>query len=88
MIYAGYVKVAPGKSQTGRVKSKFSPRTKEAKFSLGEGKKSAGLGFTGSVTEGCVSYLKAPEGFTLQRNCRPEVMNKGADKLYIATVRR
>ena len=55
MTYAGYVKVAPGKPQTGRVKSTFSPRTKEAKFSLGEGKKSTGSGFIGSVTEGCVS---------------------------------
>ena len=88
MIYAGYVKDEPGKPQTGRVKSKFSPRAKEAKFSLGEGKKRAGSGFIGSVTEGCVSYLKAPEGFTLQRNCRREVLYKGADKLYIATVRR
>ena len=57
MIYGGYVTVAPGKLQTGRVKSKFSPRTKEAKFSLGEGKKSTGSGFIESVTEGCVSYL-------------------------------
>ena len=53
MIYAGYVKVAPGKPQTGRVKLKFSPRNGEAKFSLGEGKKFTGSGFTGSVTEGC-----------------------------------
>ena len=45
MIYAGYVKVAPGKPQTGWVKSKFSPRTKEAKFSLDEGKKSTGSVF-------------------------------------------
>ena len=53
MIYAGYVKVAPGKPETGRVKLKISPGTGEAKFSLGEGKKSTGSGFTGSVTEGC-----------------------------------
>ena len=53
MICAGYVKVALGKPQTGRVKLKISPATGEAKFSLGEGKKSAGSGFTGSVTEGC-----------------------------------
>ena len=53
MIYTGYVKGAPGKPQTGQVKSKFSPLTKEVKFSLGEGKKSTGSGFTGSVTEGC-----------------------------------
>ena len=32
MIYAGYVKVAPGKPQTGRVKLKISPGTREAKF--------------------------------------------------------
>ena len=53
MIYAGYVKVAPEKLQTGRVKSKVSPGTTDkAKFSLGDGKKS-----TGSVTEGCVLGL-------------------------------
>ena len=88
MIFARYVKVAPGKPQTGRVKSKFSPRAKEAKYSLDEGKKSTGSGFTGSVAEGCVSYLEAPEGFTLKRNCRRDVLYKEADKLYIATVRR
>ena len=54
MMYAGYVKVAPGKPQTVRVKLKFSPGTGEAKLSLGEGKKSTGSGFTGSVTEGCL----------------------------------
>ena len=54
MMYAGYVKVASGKPQTVRVKLKFSPGTGEAKFSLGEGKKSTGSGFTGSVTEGCL----------------------------------
>ena len=53
MIYVGYVKVVPGKPQTGRVKLKISPGTGEAKFSLGERKKSTGLGFTRSVTEGC-----------------------------------
>ena len=58
MIYAGYVKVAPEKLQTGRVKLKVSPGTTEkAKFSLGDGKKSTGSGFTGSVTEGCVLGL-------------------------------
>ena len=58
MIYAGYVKVAPEKPQTGRVKLKVSPGTTEkAKFSLGDGKKSTGLGFAGSVTEGCVLGL-------------------------------
>ena len=30
MIYTGYVKVASGKSQTGRVKLKISPGTEEA----------------------------------------------------------
>ena len=57
MIYTGYVKVAPGKPQTGQVKSKFSSCTKGAKFSLGEGKKSSGSGFTGSVTEGRAGEL-------------------------------
>ena len=70
MIYAGYVKVAQGKPQTGRVKLKILPCTGEAKFSLGEGKKSTGSAFTMSVTEGCVSYLKPLERFNLQRNCR------------------
>ena len=53
MIYAGYVKAAPGKPQTGRVKLKISPGNGEDKFLLGEGKKSTGSGFTGSVTEWC-----------------------------------
>ena len=51
MIYAGYVNVATGKSQTGRVKLNISASAGEVKFSLGKGKKSAWLGFTGSVTE-------------------------------------
>ena len=55
MIYAGYVKVAPGKPQTGQVKLKIPPGTGEAKFSLGEGKKSTGSCVTGSVTEGCAN---------------------------------
>ena len=42
IMYAGYVKVAPGKPQTGRVKFKISPGTGEAKFSLGEGKNPLG----------------------------------------------
>ena len=46
-LYAKYVKVAPGKPQTGRVKLKISQGTGEVRFSLGEGKQSAG-----SVTEG------------------------------------
>ena len=42
MIYAGFVKVAPEKPQTGRVKFKVSSATGEAKFSLGEGKNPLG----------------------------------------------
>ena len=42
MIYAGYVKVVPGKPQTGRVKLKISRGSGEAKFSLGEGKNALG----------------------------------------------
>ena len=47
MIYAGYVKIAPGKPisgrpQTGWGKLKFLPSTGEAKFSLSAGKKSTG----------------------------------------------
>ena len=42
MIYAGYVKVAPGKPQTGRVKSKISPGTGDAKVSMGEEKNPLG----------------------------------------------
>ena len=53
MIYAGCVKVAPGKPQTDQVKLKISPGTGDAEYSVGEGKKSTGSGFTGSVTEGC-----------------------------------
>ena len=41
--------------KNGQVKLKISQGTREAKFSLGEGKKSTGLGFTGSVTEGCLA---------------------------------
>ena len=40
------------KPQTGRVKLEISPDTGEVKFSLGEGKKSTGSAYTGSVTEG------------------------------------
>ena len=53
MMYYGFVKVAPGKPQTGQVKLKFSRGTRDAKFLLGEGKKSTRSGFTGFVTEGC-----------------------------------
>ena len=52
MIYAWYVKVAPGKPQTDRVKLEISAGTGEAKFLLGEEKKSSWSGFSGSVTEG------------------------------------
>lgn len=38
MIVVGYVKVAPWKPQTGRIKLKVSPGIEEAKFSLGKGK--------------------------------------------------
>ena len=50
-IYAGYVNVATGKSQTSRVKLNISASAGEIQFSLGRRKKSTGLGFTGSVTE-------------------------------------
>ena len=42
MIHAGYVKGAPEKPQTVRVKLKISPVTREPKFSLGEGKNPLG----------------------------------------------
>ena len=51
MIYAGYVNIATGKSQTGRLKLNISASAGEVKVSLGKGKRSTGLGFTGSVTE-------------------------------------
>jgi len=54
MIYAGYVNVAPGKPQTGRVKFETSLDTVQAKYSLVKRKKSTGSGLTGSVTEGCI----------------------------------
>ena len=58
MIYAGYVKVAPGKPQTSRAKLKISPGAWEAKFSLCEGQKSSGSGFTGSEKlQGVFVYL-------------------------------
>lgn len=41
-MYAGCVKVAPEKPQTGRVKFKISVGTGEGKFSLGEGKNPLG----------------------------------------------
>ena len=51
MIYARYVNIATGKSQTGLVKLNISVSAGDVKFSLGEGKRSTGLAFTGSVTE-------------------------------------
>ena len=62
MVYAGYVKVGPGKAQTGRVKLQIRHAgTGEAKFSLGEGKISTGSGFTGSLTEGYFLGISATE---------------------------
>ena len=67
MIYAGYVKVAPGKQQTGPVKLKISPGTGEAKFSLSETKKVLWVGFHRVFCRGVflhkeVTYkLKFPE---------------------------
>ena len=55
--YAGYVNVAPGKPQTGRVKFKISLDTVQAKYSLVKRKQSTGSGLTGSVTEGCIQYI-------------------------------
>ena len=46
MIHAAFVKVAPGRPKTDRVKFKISPCIGEAKFSLAEGKKSTGSGLT------------------------------------------
>ena len=66
MVYAGYVKVTLAKPETGRVKFQISPGTREAKFSLGEGKKSTGPSFTGSVTEGCFILLNHYFKNTLQ----------------------
>ena len=45
MIYAGYVNVVTGKSQTGRVKLNISASAGEVKFSLGKGKKIHQVGF-------------------------------------------
>ena len=67
-MYAEYVEVAPGKPQTGRVKLRISPVTGEAKFSLGEGKKSTGSGFAGSVTEGCTWLGASVNGYALVKN--------------------
>ena len=54
MIYSGYVNVATGKSQTGRVKLNISASAGEVKFSLGEGKNRLGLV---SITEKCLVFL-------------------------------
>ena len=45
MIYAGYVIVAAGRSQTDRVKLSISASAREVKFSLGKGKKIHRVGF-------------------------------------------
>ena len=52
MIYAGFVKVAAEKPQTGRVKFKVSSATGEAKFSLGEGKNPPGRVSLGLLQRG------------------------------------
>ena len=52
MIYAGYVKIASGKPQTGRGKLKILPSTDEAKFPLGAGKKSTGRVSLGLLQRG------------------------------------
>ena len=51
MIYVGNKNVAPGKSQTDRVKLNISASAAEVQFSQGESKKSSGLGLGRSVTE-------------------------------------
>ena len=51
MRYAGYVNVARGESQTGRVKLNISASEGKVTFPLVEGKKSTGFGFTVSVTQ-------------------------------------
>ena len=70
MIFAGYVKIAPGKPQTGRVKLKILLGIGEAKFSQGEGKQSTGSGFTGSVTEECFLGIS-----TTEKSVSPQVKN-------------
>ena len=55
MIFARYVKVAPGKPQTGRVKSKFSPRAKEAKYSVDEGENPLGRVSPGLLQRGVLA---------------------------------
>ena len=52
MIYVRYAKVAPGKPQTGRVKSKISPGTGKAAFSLGEEKNAPGRVSLGLLQRG------------------------------------
>ena len=46
-MYAGYVNVATGKSQAGRVKLNILASAREVKISLGEGKKIHRAGFLG-----------------------------------------
>ena len=54
MICAGFLNVAPWKSQTGQGNETFHRVPEEAKVSLDEAKKSTGSGFTGCVTKGCI----------------------------------
>ena len=65
MIYAAHVKVALRKPQIGWVKLKTSLATGQAKFSLGEGIKSTGLGFTWSFTEGLVIVLYSVQNISI-----------------------
>ena len=57
MIYAGYVKVVPGKPQSGRVKLQISPGTGESKFLLGEGKNPLGRVSQGLLQRGVVGWV-------------------------------
>ena len=50
-VYKSHIEQSLGKHKNGRVKSKYSLGTGEAKFPLGKGKQSTGSGSSGSVTE-------------------------------------
>ena len=52
-VCKSHTEQSPGMQKNSRVKSKYTPGTREAKFSLGKVKKCTGSGFTGSDTEGC-----------------------------------
>ena len=56
MIYAGYVKVAPGKPQTepGKFKNFHEVPGRLNFHWVSEGGKSTGSGFTGSFAERCI----------------------------------